>query len=283
MPNSASLVLFSRSPPRIVRVRGALKFMDEVGWGRLWLSVQEDLAAFISEASSSDCDIVGVDTSACTQPVRSVGVVGEVRRVAPTKPILFLASSRELGPREWLAASEAGAAEFALDEEDTAPVAIARLIRSISGISLAVRVIRSLEGHVPTQWVRMLERALVHSRRANLDDTGLSASSLADVWNSGSTAAQLAWYLQQDGAWTPGWIVRWLICLKALSLRAVRPSWTAVATGLGFSQRSDLRAYVQRFSGLREDQLTEDGLREAFLRQGRGWTTVDRGKRGMIP
>jgi len=265
MSDPARVVVFSRSPTRIARFRSALELARARGWGRQVLSVPNRLSAFIVEASSFNCDIVGVDTSAFSPPSRTVGVVGQVRRVAPTKPILLLTGAGDLSPRDWLKVAETGIAELVLDEEYTSAAALASLIRSVSGVSLGLEVIQSLDGQVPTRWVRVLERALPHSRRATPDDAGLSAALLADIWNRGATPAQLAWHLKRDGEWTPGWLVRWLICLKALSLKTVRPSWVTVATDLGFARRDDLRAFVQRLSGRREDQLTEEWLRDAFV------------------
>ncbi len=283
MPEESTFVFYSRSRFRLARVQEGLRYVDEQGWGKFSLSVHDDLPGFIANASSPECEVVGVDTSACTQPRNALEVGGEVRRVAPTKPILLVAGTGELSPRDWMRAGEMGVAELILDEEDSNAVAIARRIRSVSGVSLALGVIRSLEGQVPTQWVRMLERGLVHARRATADDAGLSTELLADLWNRGSSRAQLQWYLQKDGDWTPGWLVRWLICLKALSLRSVRPSWARVASDLGFSRKEDLRAYVRRFTGVREDELTAERLKDAFLRRSHGPRVVDGERERMIP
>jgi hypothetical protein len=283
MPNLPTFVLFNRFPPRRARVREALAFMDQRGWGRLSLAVHSDLSVFLAEVVPTKCDVVGVDTSACSQPSSCVGVVEQVKAVAPTKPILLLASEGELTSRDWMRASEVGVAELVLDEEDHDAVAIARRIRSVSGISRALEVIQSLRGQVPAHWVKMLKRGLMRARRTTADDVGLTPELLADLWNRGASRAQLEWFLRKDGAWTPGWVVRWLICLRAVSLSSVRPSWGAVASDLGFSRRDDLRAFVRRFAGVREDELTVERLKDEFLQRNHRPNAADGEREGTMP
>ncbi|TVR60582.1 MAG: hypothetical protein EA422_13630 [Gemmatimonadales bacterium] len=269
MPDTPTLVLLSRSSRRAALVQAGLSRMEERGWGRLMLLVHPRTDVWMAEASNPRCEIAAVDAAVSDPPSRSLDLVAHFQRQAPFRPILLLASGSELAARDWKRAGEIGVTEILMDQESSAAVAVARCIRALSGIGRAQEAIQILEGQVPSQWVKLLERALPFATRANADSDGLSAAILADLWIRGATPKQLAWRLSKDGKWNPGWLVRWLTCLRACTLRQLRPSWNAVASDLGFYRRDELRAYVVRLTGENEDGLGREGLIELLLERRR--------------
>lgn len=258
---SASCLL--RTSAAGVQLRSAAISMGELGWGSLqirpysnWQALTRDSAARQPELLILEPTVVG---GACTD----LQAIGRFLEICPSVPVIVYASGSEISPRGWMALWSSGVEEVIDAEEDTSAFTIACRLRGFAGVMDGRRVITRLQDAMPHWCLRLLLRALPIARRGP-NDGKMTSSLLASLCWKGAAPHHLNYRLRRDGLPSAGWLVRWLVCLRAVGLRSHRPNWEAVALELGFGRVEELRVYVHRLCGRAPTKVTEEWLLALF-------------------
>jgi hypothetical protein len=186
--------------------------------------------------------------------------IAGLRRAHPISPVLVCAHPGGLAAFDIIVLHRLGVVGF-LDLED-GPEWVAERLRMIPGLSVACAAIDSLAGIVPERWCALLMRALPYAHRGDVEggEPALSASGLASLWLAGATADSLASALSRDTMPPPGWIVRWLICLRIATLKPRVVNLSTLAFAMGFPSEDSMRRYVRRFAGVPPTGLVLEDL-----------------------
>lgn len=250
--------------------------MESRGWGPLTVEEATSWEDLKRKGRETLPDLFVVDPCAGPGGRFDVRSVARLTRWFPGMPILAFPSCRRLPASAWLRLGALGVSEVIGDDQAEQPYVIAHRIRRFARSAGSLEVIERLEGTVPDRWRSLLTRAYPLAQRGLSDEAEsahLSVPLLADLWMKGATRDQINAALRRDGLPPSGWLVRWLISLRAVMLRPARRTWEQVAFELGFGSADALRRFTKRFTGTAPSQLTAEDLvglfHEAVRRHGR--------------
>jgi AraC-like DNA-binding protein len=241
--------------------------MESRGWGSFSVVEATSLEDLRGKGRETLPDLFVVDPCAGPGGLFDVRSVARLTRWFPAMPILAFPSCRKLPAGAWLRLGAFGVSEVIGDDESERPYVIARRIRRFVASAGSVQVIETLEGVVPARWRALLTRAYPLAHRGASDEayaTRLSVPLLAHLWMTGATRDQINAALRRDGLPPSGWLIRWLISLRAVMLRPARRTWEQVAFELGFGSADALRRFTKRFTGAAPSQLTAEDLTGLF-------------------
>jgi hypothetical protein len=210
-------------------------------------------------------DFIIMDASVFqSRATRFARLVESVDRCAPI-PSVIAGPSVALTAHEWFRLGRSGVREVVLDTDSALDVA--RRLRMASGLSEAILLIDSLPDWIDDHWKELFVRALPHAHRGSASEPPMSTAVLADLWMRGASARQLAWRVSRDFGFPPGWLVRWLIAVRAFGLSHTRGGWNSVVVELGFRRRSNLRSFIVRLAGCELEELSLDLMLRLFVRR----------------
>lgn len=264
-PAFRALGLFGTRTQR-ARVLSAGSRMDRLRWGNLVLREATNWKSLVAAASVSHSDLVVLDPCLWPAQEKVARDVSQLSRRAPHVSIIAYPSHCQLAPQTWLDLRDAGVQGVIDGVMVRTPFQIAQLLRRLGPMGRTLQALRLLENQVPTWCVRMLERALGSSNRGpcGYGSGRLSVGQLTDLWVVGGSESGLRSALRRAGLPPPGWLVRWLTALRAVTLASFLDGWETVAYELGLSSRRDLRRMVKRLTGQPPTQLTVRDLITLF-------------------
>lgn len=186
-------------------------------------------------------------------------------RLGSMTPILAYPSGREISATAWMRLFQHGVQDVIEAPQDQMPAEIAYRIINIGGLSHN-QVIDSLaECGVPDHWLRFFRKAFLHAhRQLDQGEPSLSASRMATLWMPGARDHQLQDALRSQGLPPAGWIARWLIVLRAVTMKPVANTWKCVAVDLGFEDQRHFRRFVRRLTDLPPTDLDTELLISLF-------------------
>jgi AraC-like DNA-binding protein len=250
----------------VQRIEAAVRVLSRRGRSSLVVRSARDWRELRSASEVLSPRLVVVDPRRLKDGRGAPEAIARLRRLLRGVPLVAWATKKPLPPRIWIALRELGVTVVIQEGEDDHPFAIALALERALGAARGEVAVASLADALPGWVVNLLERAYPRAHRGLVDEgePALTTEVLAALWMTGATPRQLRYRFAREGLPPPGWFCRWLIALRAASLREALGTWEQVAYVLEFDSSRDLRRFVRRLTGAPPSELTVERLVEFF-------------------
>lgn len=147
---------------------------------------------------------------------------------------------------------------------DDHPAALAHVLVKEATLGSSLVALGRLEDQVPHWFLELLRRALPLVATGSGDtpiSVGLDAATFAQLWVPGASPRSFRRALHRHGLPAPGWLLRWLTALRAVSLhrRGEMKLWqTAHEPGYGSTETLSRR--IKRLTGRPPRELSVEDL-----------------------
>jgi AraC-like DNA-binding protein len=255
-----------QDPEKIRRIRQGVGQAERLGWGRLELRI-------FPNPSRMDHALTGtVPAVALLEPTSwwQDAVPGD----GPGRPgpkssghriIAYL--DEDAVPAEMVdVLMSLGCSRILVKGRDDHPAALAHVLVREATLGSSLAALDRLEGQVPHWFLELLRRALPLVATGSGDppaSVGLDATTYAQLWMPGASPRSFRRALHRHGLPAPGWLLRWLVALRVVSLhRQGETELWRTAHELGYGSTETLSRRIKRLTGRPPRELSVEDLLE---------------------
>ncbi|HSJ24703.1 MAG TPA: hypothetical protein VK929_08560 [Longimicrobiales bacterium] len=252
---------------QVARIERASTWMRENRRGLLILHDCESWRHIDRQLTAIRPDILILDPCARADSMGYYDILPQVMRLALRSPVVAYPSGRDFPIDGWIKLARHGLMNVIEEPKDQIAGEVAELILDACGLAHAYATVGRLAGlGISRDWIDFLQKIFLDAHRALPDDGKLSLSvpRMAELWIRGSKPHHLQDSLRMDGLPPAGWIARWLIALRCVTLKPVLGTWESVAIRMGFESYRDLSKFIQRLTGHGPAKLSSEQLLTMF-------------------